>query len=57
MLQLVMMMKARFPLSLGNVDDLLAEKGSGICHETSRLYTNKFDPLSRPMSGASGPAG
>jgi len=52
-----MMMKARFPLSLGNVDDLLAEKGSGICHETSRLYTNKFDPLSRPMSGASGPAG
>ena len=35
----------RFPLSLRNVEDLLFERGIDICHETMRLWSNRFGPL------------
>jgi len=38
-------MYVRFPLSLRNVEDLLAERGIDICHETVRLWWNRFGPL------------
>ena len=34
-IRLVVMMYVRFPLSLRNVEDLLAERGIDICHEGS----------------------
>ena len=43
-IRLVMMMYVRFPLSLRNVEDLLAERGIDICHETVRLWWNRFGP-------------
>ncbi|WP_301751451.1 DDE-type integrase/transposase/recombinase [uncultured Erythrobacter sp.] len=39
------MMDVRFPLSLQNVEDLLAERGIDICHETVRHWWNRFGPL------------
>jgi transposase-like protein len=36
------MMYVRFPLSLRNTEDLLAERGIGICHETVRLWWNRL---------------
>jgi putative transposase len=42
---LVAMMYVRFPLSLRNVEDLLAERGIDICHETVRHWWNRFGPL------------
>ncbi len=35
----------RLPLSLRNVEDLLFERGIDICHETARLWWNRFGPL------------
>jgi putative transposase len=35
----------RYPLSLRNVEDLLVERGNGICHETVRLWWNQFWPM------------
>ena len=32
-IRLVVLMYVRFPLSLGNVEDLLFERGIDICHE------------------------
>ncbi len=32
-------------LSLRNVEDLLFERGIDICHETVRLWWNRFGPL------------
>ena len=40
-----MMMYVRFPLSLRNVEDLLFERGIDLCHETVRLWWNRFGPL------------
>ena len=37
-IRLVVMMYVRFPLSLRNVEDLLAERGIDICHETVRHW-------------------
>ena len=34
---MVVMLYVRFPLSLRNVEDLLAERGIDICHETMRM--------------------
>jgi putative transposase len=34
----VVMLYVRFPLSLRNVEDLLFERGSDLCHETVRLW-------------------
>lgn len=35
-IRLVVMMYVKYPLSLRNVEDLLAEGGIDICHETVR---------------------
>jgi len=42
---LVVMMYVRYPLSLRNVEDLLFERGIDICHETVRLWWNRFGPM------------
>jgi putative transposase len=39
------MMYVKYPLSLPNVEDLLAERGIDICHETVRLWWNRFGPM------------
>lgn len=39
------MLYIRFPLSLRNVEDLLFERGYDICHETVRLWWNRFGPI------------
>jgi len=39
------MMYVKYPLSLRNVEDLLAERGIHICHETVRLWWNRFGPM------------
>ena len=44
-IRLVVMMYVRFPLSLSNVEDLLFERGIDICHETVRLWWNRFGPM------------
>jgi putative transposase len=44
-IRLVVMMYVRFPLSLRNVEDLLFERGIDICHETVRLWLNRFGPM------------
>lgn len=44
-IRLVVMMYVRFPLSLRNVEDLLFERGVDICHETVRLWWNRFGPI------------
>ena len=46
------MMYVRFPFYLRNVEDLLAERGIDICHETVRHWWNRFSPCSLPMRGA-----
>lgn len=38
-IRLVVKMYARFPLSLRNVEYLLAERGIDICHETVRVLS------------------
>ena len=43
-IRLVVLMYVRFPLSLRNVEDLLHERGIDICHETVRLWWNRFGP-------------
>ena len=42
---LVVMMYVRYPLSLRNVEDLLAERGIDISHETVRFWWNRFGPM------------
>jgi len=44
-IRLVVMMYVRFPLSLRNVEDLLAERGIDLWHETVRHWWNRFGPL------------
>ncbi len=44
-IRLAVMMYIRYPLSLRNVEDLLAERGIDICHETVRHWWNRFGPL------------
>lgn len=41
-IRLVVMMYMCSPLSLCNVEDLLFEWGIDICHETVRLWWNRF---------------
>jgi putative transposase len=43
-IRLVVMMYIRFPLSLRNVEDSLFERGIDICHETVRMWWNRFGP-------------
>ena len=44
-IRMVVMLYVRYPLSLRNVEDLLAERGIDICHETVRFWWNRFGPL------------
>jgi putative transposase len=44
-IRLVVMMYVKYPLSLRNVEDLLAERGIEISHETVRYWWNRFGPL------------
>jgi putative transposase len=44
-IRLAVMMYVRYLLSLRNVEDLLAERGIDICHETVRLWWNRFGPM------------
>jgi len=41
-IRLAVMMYARYPLSLRNVEDLLHERGIDITHETVRFWWNRF---------------
>jgi putative transposase len=44
-IRLVVLLYVRFPLSLRNVEDLLFERGIDICHDTARLWRNRFGPM------------
>jgi putative transposase len=39
------MMYVRYPLSVRNVEDLLAERGIDISHESVRFWWNRFGPM------------
>ncbi len=44
-IQLAVMVYVRFSLSLSNVEDLLHERGIDICHESVRLWVDRFGPM------------
>jgi putative transposase len=44
-IRFVVMMYVGYPLSLRNVEDLLAERAIDISHETVRFWWNRFGPL------------
>jgi putative transposase len=44
-IRLAVMMYVRYPLSLRNVEDLLADRGIEISHETVRFWWNRFGPM------------
>ena len=47
-IRLVVMMYVRYPLSLRNIEDLLAERGINISHETVRFWWTGLARLSGP---------
>ena len=44
-IRLAVLMYVKYPLSLRNVEDLLAERGIDISHETARFWWNRFGPM------------
>ena len=44
-IRMVVLMYVKYPLSLRNVEDLLHERGVEICHETVRLWADRFGPM------------
>lgn len=44
-IQTVVMMSMKYPLSLRNVDDMLAQRGIDICPETVRLWWNRLGTM------------
>ena len=44
-IRLAVLMYVKYPLSLRNVEDLLAERGIDISHETVRFWWNRFGPM------------
>jgi putative transposase len=44
-IRLAVILYARWPLSLRNVEDLLNERGIDICHETVRFWWHRFGPM------------
>ena len=46
-IRLVVMMYVKFPLSLRNVEDLLAERGIDLSYETVRYWWNRLRPDGR----------
>jgi putative transposase len=53
-IRLVVMMYVRYPLSLRNVEDLLAERGIDISHETVRFWWNGLARCLPPRSARGG---
>ena len=43
--RLAVMLYIRYLLSLRQVEDILFERGIDICHETVRLWWNRFGPM------------
>ena len=43
-IRLAVMMYIRYPLSLRQIEDILFERGTDICHETIRYWWNRFGP-------------
>ncbi len=41
----MVMMYVRFPLSLRDVEDLRFERGIDVCHDTVRIWWNRFGPM------------
>ena len=44
-IRLAVLMYVRFPLSLRNVEDLLAQRGIEVSYETVRFWWNRFGPM------------
>ena len=44
LIRAAVLLYVKYPLSLRNVEDLLAERGIDICHETVRHWWNRFGP-------------
>ena len=44
-IRLAVMMYIRYPLSPRQVEDLLFGRGIDTCHETVRLWWNRFGPM------------
>jgi putative transposase len=44
-IRMVVMLYVRYPLSLQNVEDLLFERGVDLCHDTVRLWWNRFGSM------------
>lgn len=44
-IRLAVMLYVKYPLSLRNLEDLLHERGIDICHETVRLWWQRFGPM------------
>ena len=44
-IRLAVLMYVKYPLSLRKVEDLLAERGIDISHETVRFWWNPFGPM------------
>ncbi len=44
-IRIAVLMYVRFPLSLRNVEDLLAQHGIDVTHETVRFWWNRFGPM------------
>ena len=44
-IRLVVLMYVRYPLSLRNVEDLLAQRGVEVSYETVRFWWNRFGPM------------
>ena len=44
-IRLVVLMYVHYPRSLRNVEDLVSERDIDICHETVRLWWNRFGPM------------
>lgn len=44
-IRLAVMLYIRYPLSLGNAEDLLHERGIETSHETVRFLGNTFGPM------------
>ena len=44
-IRLAVMLYVRFPLSFGNVEDLLHERGIHVSHETVRFWWPRLGPM------------
>jgi hypothetical protein len=50
-IQMVVLLSVRFPLSLRKVEDLAFERGVDIRHETVRKWVNRFGPMAAGRAG------